>query len=154
MPLYPLSNLETSIPACLLPWRLCVKSFALSLIRGRCVFFSSSFQFFFLKKKKKIIQGYFMSECSKKWILVSGILASSTVWERYWGNESWFVLKETVSQAIASHIPGAGMQTLNEAGTSMKITHDGEGEGTESQTRILFFFSWSLPGSSYVMLDK
>lgn len=49
------------------------------------------------------------------------------------------MLKETVSQAIASHIPRAGMRTLNEAGTSMKSTHDGEGEGTESQTRILFF---------------
>lgn len=50
------------------------------------------------------------------------------------------MLKEAVaSQAVASHIPGAGMQTVNEAGTLVKNTDDGEVEGPECPTRIIFF---------------
>lgn len=79
-------------------------------------------------------------------------LASSTTWEWYWGNESWFVLKESVvSQAIASHIPEAGMQTVNEAGTLVKNTDNGEFEGPESLTRIIDFL---LESVRYVVLDK
>lgn len=40
------------------------------------------------------------------------------------------VLKEAaVGQTIASHVPGDGIQTVNEAGTLMKSTEDGEVEG-------------------------
>lgn len=50
------------------------------------------------------------------------------------------MLKEAVvSQTIASHIPGAGMQTVNEAGTLVKNTDDGEVEEPESLTRIIDF---------------
>jgi len=50
------------------------------------------------------------------------------------------VLKEAaVSQAIASHFPGAGMQTVNKAGTLVKSTDDGEVEGTESLITIIDF---------------
>lgn len=101
---------------------------------------SPFFSFFFIFFLKKIIQGYFVSKRLKNWIVASGILASSTIWEWYWGNESWFVLKEAVvSQTIASHISGAGMQTVNEAGTSVKNTDDGEVEEPESLTRIIDF---------------
>lgn len=50
------------------------------------------------------------------------------------------MLKEgVVSQTIASHVPRAGMQTVNEAGTLVKNTDDGEVEGSEPLTRIIDF---------------
>lgn len=40
------------------------------------------------------------------------------------------MLKEAVvSQTIASHVLGEGIQTVNEAGTLVKSTEDGEVEG-------------------------
>jgi len=50
------------------------------------------------------------------------------------------VLKEAVvSQAIASHTSGAGMETVNEAGTVTKSIDDGGAEGTETLPKILGF---------------
>lgn len=49
------------------------------------------------------------------------------------------MLKEAVSQAIASHVPRAGRQTVNEARTLVKNVDDGEVEGPEAPTRIIDF---------------